>query len=227
MGTRRRTKSETLFPGSPSTRMVPGGPTPPEGGRATGPIRGDLDSDATRSGNGSASHPDRTLTRCDIGDGTRWHTVVVFDVPGDPIAQPRHRSDERGRIYTPGTADAWKDQVRASCVEALALTTGVGSLPGDGPFLLGLEFRFARPKSHWRTGRYAGRLRDRAPRFHTQKPDFDNLAKAATDALGAWKDLPPLVWFDDAAVVGSYVVKSWAGRGERSGVRVVISRWEP
>jgi crossover junction endodeoxyribonuclease RusA len=44
-------------------------------------------------------------------------------------------------------------------------------------------FVFPRPKSHYRTGRYAGQLRTNAPRWCEVKPDADKLARAIGDAL--------------------------------------------
>jgi hypothetical protein len=61
-----------------------------------------------------------------------------------------------------------------------------------GPVRVDLCFYFARPKSHFRTGKFAGVLRDDAPKWHTTKPDRDNLEKAVLDALtqvgGFWQD---------------------------------------
>lgn len=52
-----------------------------------------------------------------------------------------------------------------------------------GPLELHVTFYFPRPKSHYRTGRLAGVLKDAAPDFHTAKPDADKLLRAIGDAL--------------------------------------------
>ena len=44
-------------------------------------------------------------------------------------------------------------------------------------------FVFPRPKSHYRTGRYADLLREDAPVWCATKPDADKLARAIGDAL--------------------------------------------
>ena len=45
------------------------------------------------------------------------------------------------------------------------------------------RFVFARPKSHYRTGRNSHLLRDDAPAFKTSAPDLDKLQRALGDAL--------------------------------------------
>jgi crossover junction endodeoxyribonuclease RusA len=75
-------------------------------------------------------------------------------------------------------------------------------------------FTFPRPKSHYRTGRNAGLLRDGAPAWHSQKPDADKLARGLLDALtlaGIWKD--------DSQVFALTVQKRW---GECAGTDVEI-----
>ena len=155
-----------------------------------------------------------------------WTLRLLIDAIGAPAPEPRPRSaGHRRGVYVPETAHVWKHQVRAACVLALSETPpGLAELvlPTFAVFGVDLEFRFARPKSHWRTGRNAGRLRDRAPRGHFQTPDIDNLVKAALDALGAWDDLPSLVWLDDSHVVWVTAGKRWALLGETAGAEIRV-----
>lgn len=74
-----------------------------------------------------------------------------------------------------------------------------------------LVFAFERPKSHYRTGRYAHLLRDDAPERHLQDPDVDKLERAILDALTgvAYKD------DNEVDVVGKQ--KRWAPRESREG----------
>ncbi len=46
-----------------------------------------------------------------------------------------------------------------------------------------LYFTMPRPKSHYRTGKFAGLLKDTAPDRHISKPDTDNLVKYVLDVL--------------------------------------------
>ncbi len=88
-------------------------------------------------------------------------------------------------MYTPDTADEWKQAVIAAAKKHMA--------PGgySGALVVRVVFSLARPKSHYSTGRRAGKVKPSAPTEPTGKPDVDNLLKSTLDALttaGAWKD---------------------------------------
>lgn len=73
------------------------------------------------------------------------------------------------------------------------------------PVFVMLGFLFARPRSHYGTGRNASILKASAPAYKSTKPDVDKLARAVLDALTgivfvddsqvasltAWKDFGP------------------------------------
>jgi Holliday junction resolvase RusA-like endonuclease len=129
--------------------------------------------------------------------------ILDFFVAGEPKAQPRPKATARGkfvRIYTPSTADDWKNAVRARAKLALMDLGVEGLIPPHVPLFAVAVFRFPRPKSHWVGGRPGGKLKPTAPTWHTQTPDADNLLKAVLDALGRFQDAPRLVWTDDAQV---------------------------
>lgn len=121
-----------------------------------------------------------------------------FFAHGIPKGQPRARAVVRGKhagVFDPGTADGWKaivrDASRAVKPKDVILT----------PVLVSIGFVFARPNSHLNT---KGAIKPAAPRYHTQKPDLDNLAKAVLDALtneGWWKD--------DAQIYTLTLTRSW------------------
>lgn len=126
-------------------------------------------------------------------------TPIQFFAQGIPKGQPRPKAFARGghaAVYDPGTAEGWKGQV------ALAAKPFLKSLLADHPPLtLKLDFWMPRPKGHYG----AKGLKLNAPKYHTGKPDADNLAKAVMDALtqlGIWKD--------DAIVVDLRVKKYYA-----------------
>lgn len=85
-------------------------------------------------------------------------------------------------------------------------------------------FYFPRPKSHFRTGKNAGLLRESAPDLHTQKPDLGKLVRLVEDALTG------IVWKDDAQVfqytAGPY--KGWINpwdEKQRPRAEIEIGDW--
>jgi len=106
-------------------------------------------------------------------------------VAGLPKGQPRPRAFARHgmvRMYDPATAEGWKSAIAAEWKASAPSRPQISEAVA-----LKLEFYFPRPKAHFcKSG-----LRLSAPRWHTQKPDADNLAKAVMDALsqiGVWRD---------------------------------------
>lgn len=70
---------------------------------------------------------------------------------------------------------------RAHVISTLAENWGRDPL--TGPVRVSVVFTFARPKSHYGTGRNADRLKDAAPEFHTQPADVDKLSRLLLDSL--------------------------------------------
>lgn len=119
--------------------------------------------------------------------------AIEFFVAGEPKGQPRARSfvlrGKNGkpimtkdgqpivRNYDPSTAEGWKAQIATAAKDLVPFPAL------DGPVRVDEFFVFRRPKSHYRTGRLSGVLRDDAPDWHEGKPDRDNLDKAVLDAL--------------------------------------------
>ncbi len=151
---------------------------------------------------------------------------IIFTVVGKPITQGSKKSVpiycgptgaktpvvKDGRMMTRVINDnpklsGWRQEV-AQAAKAVY----------SGPLLIGavqlrLDFTFPRPKSHYRTGRYAGQLRATAPDCMTTKPDSLKLGRAIEDALTG------VVWRDDSQIVRHVINK---GYGERAEVAVVI-----
>jgi len=104
---------------------------------------------------------------------------------GEPKAQKRHRSTRVGKFtrqYDPSAKDK---------EDFLATLQGLApKVPYDEPLMVQVIFYFQRPKTHFGTGRNAGKLKASAPRWHTKKPDKDNLEKMVYDALNKvfWRD---------------------------------------
>lgn len=138
--------------------------------------------------------------------------MISFFVKGDPKGQPRPRAFARGGhagVYDPGTADAWKMEIRAS-----ASSVPAGEKRKDRPVDLIMTFYFRRPKNDYKKD---GSLKPSAPTYHTIRPDVDNLAKAVMDAMthcGFWKD--------DSQVIRLEVIKRWAQGNLEPGVNVEL-----
>lgn len=126
--------------------------------------------------------------------------TIQFFVPGDPKGQPRARRGAGKHMYTPDTANGFKE-----CIYAVA-REHTPKVPLTGPVSMTVTAVFARPKSHYGTGKNADKLRSDAPHYHTSKPDRDNVEKAILDALtrlGFWKD--------DAQVCDGRMTKIYEG----------------
>lgn len=141
---------------------------------------------------------------------------VEFFVPGVPLPQPRPRAramrTSRGHIaqvYDVGTTDGWKKMI---------LVYAMQNRP-DAPvlhpaaFSVRIIFHMPRPKYHLQA---PGILKDGAPHKHIVKPDADNLAKCAIDALTD----TGLFWHDDGAVQELYLAKQYS---LHPGIHITIS----
>lgn len=89
--------------------------------------------------------------------------------------------------------------------------------PWECPIVLTLRFTLERPKSHYRTGVNANKLKDSAPIAPTSKPDTTKLCRGVEDALTG------ILWKDDAQIVTQYVSKRYG----RPGVVIEISEYAP
>ena len=128
-----------------------------------------------------------------------YHLTIL----GEPKSQLRARATRRGKhagIHeNPKSAQA-KANIRVIVQE---------QAPEEfltGPLCVNIEFCFGRPKSHYGTGKNAGKLKWNAPYWHTKKPDRDNLDKLVLDALTG------VFWKDDAIVCEGRITKHYDER---------------
>lgn len=133
---------------------------------------------------------------------TRW----TFLVQGRPKAQPRPKAFRRGdraSVYDPGTAAGWKAAIVAASIPIRP------QQPLTGCIAIELTFQLPRPKS----------LPKRMPGvvYCPKKPDWDNLAKAAVDAMteAGW-------WRDDGQIVHAVVRKFYHALDQRPSMLVVL-----
>jgi crossover junction endodeoxyribonuclease RusA len=113
--------------------------------------------------------------------------VITIEVRGLPAPQGSKRHVGHGIMVESSKAvGPWREAVRAETQRVMQ-----DHFQLKGPVSLVATFRLPRPKSHYRTGRNAGQVRETAPRHPSGRPDLDKLQRALLDGLtegGAWAD---------------------------------------
>ena len=140
---------------------------------------------------------------------------IRFTVPAVPVAQPRPRAvafNGSARVFGAPKSHA-VHAFKASCRLAAERARPWPSPPLLGPLAVELTFIMPRPKLPKKAG--AGRLP------HSKRPDFDNLEKAAVDALTG------LTWKDDSQLCDVRTTKWIAAADEAPHVEVTIRRLDP
>jgi len=143
--------------------------------------------------------------------------IHTFRIP-KPVGKKRPRftvskKTGRGKAYDVNQADESK-------MLLFCLNQWGSREPIVGAVRLDAEFVFARPKSHYGTGRNAGTLKASAPVYHTQKIDVDNGYKIILDALNG------VIYKDDAQVIGGELLKRWGYAGEPDGIVLTLTELE-
>jgi Holliday junction resolvase RusA-like endonuclease len=144
-------------------------------------------------------------------------TSIRFTVAGVPAPQGSKTvaRSSSGRSFVrednPET-EPWRNAVAAAAVEAMG-----GREPLGNPLYVEVTFRFARTQDHYRSGRHAGELKDRAPTYKPKRPDLDKLVRALGDAITG------IVCVDDAQIVELYAVKCFGSPG----MDVYVTEIEP
>lgn len=126
--------------------------------------------------------------------------TITFEVPGQPVPQPRPRVSTiggRGRAYVPA-----KHAIHSyrQAVQLVATTSGWEAGPTDDSLAVWVDWYFERPKSHYTAKGLSKRARKRP------RGDADNLLKGVLDAItdsGAF-------WVDDDQVVETHTSKRYA-----------------
>jgi Holliday junction resolvase RusA-like endonuclease len=99
-----------------------------------------------------------------------------FDVDFPPTSLKRHRHTKFGNhTYDPSAGE--KKEFLKKLVPTLPKT------PLSKPIKAELYFYEVRPKSHYRTGKYAGELKPAAPKYNVVRKDIDNFVKFVFDSL--------------------------------------------
>lgn len=136
---------------------------------------------------------------------------IEFRVYGLPAAQGSKRHVGNGVMVESSKAvKPWRQDVSAAAIEA----KGEDYRPFTGPVTVTATYFFARPKSHYRTGRHADELRESAPAWVATKPDIEKVVRATHDALTTAG-----IWRDDAQVVNVHAIKAYGIPGAHIHIR--------
>lgn len=131
--------------------------------------------------------------------GERGVRLLIFDVPGDPVAKGRARArviNGRATLYTPRETVEYERHVAWCAKAALA-----GQAVPRAPMKVTLDIQLDVPKS-WSGKRRAAALAGQI--VPTSKPDASNVLKAVEDACNE------IVYPDDSHIVSLVVDKRFA-----------------
>ena len=139
---------------------------------------------------------------------------LIFGVHGMPGAQGSKRHVGNGiMVESSAKVKPWRADVREEAEKAKTLNPDWCG-PIDDAVEVTIVFRFARPKSHFGTGRNAAVLKPSAPRWPTSRQlgDADKLARSSLDALTSAG-----VFTDDSLVVDLRSIKRYCDPQEAPG----------
>ena len=105
-------------------------------------------------------------------------TEINLTILGKPIPLSRTGHGQFGGKYFSAPTSRQIGLV----VDAWERAGGI-RFPDDSPLHLTCTFCYERPKSHFGTGRNAGKLKDSAPSFPIGPADVDNLVKLLMESL--------------------------------------------
>jgi len=154
---------------------------------------------------------------------------LVILVYGTPAPQGSKRHVGHGvMVESSAKVKPWRADVRQAALEAMA--TSPWWEPAADRLLMHVTFALPRPRSHYRTGKFAHLLRDNAPAYHATKPDIDKLIRSTCDALTSAG-----VYADDSRVCQVFATKVYPSTVaryplpfllDRPGALIVLSRCE-
>lgn len=135
-----------------------------------------------------------------------------IEVSSPPVPKARPRLGKGGRVFTPRTTELAEHRIR----QAWLMSGFACSQDYAGPLYVEVLVRVARRVGHFGSGRNASRLLPSAPRWPAVRPDLDNYAKTALDALRG------VAFQDDGQIVRLYLAKVYARDGEVPGWRIGV-----
>jgi Holliday junction resolvase RusA-like endonuclease len=136
-----------------------------------------------------------------VAAGLRPEPAITITAVGLPAPQGSKSHVGNGvMIESSKKVKPWRQDVKHA---ALDIAEARDWVTLDGPLAVSMVFTFARPKSHYRTGRNAHLLRDAAPSRPHGMPDLSKIVRSTEDALTG------VVWKDDARVVEYVRLGKW------------------
>ncbi len=129
-----------------------------------------------------------------------------MEIQGNPIPQQRHRHFKFG-TYDPCKKDKEKFLIKA--LKDYNYNKNFNHLPLLNAIHISIKFYMKRPKSHYRTGKYEGIVKDQWIKIpHTKKPDIDNLIKYVLDSLSGQNGF----FLDDNQIYTIYAEKLYSDK---------------
>ena len=125
----------------------------------------------------------------------------MLEIKGNPKPQQRHRHFKFG-TYDPSKKDKQDFLVKAKQSHKI-------DIPLLTPLYMNIQFYMKRPKSHYRTGKFTGYIKEKWIKLpHTKKPDIDNLIKFVMDSLSGHNGF----FLDDNQIVSIYAEKIYSDK---------------
>lgn len=144
-----------------------------------------------------------------------WSGHVVLHGKPEPQGSKRafvnKKTGKAALVDAKASTRVWRDDLSKVMLAKRPPT------PLGGSVAVTLSVYLARPKSHFGTGRNAGKLKPSAPLYAPTKPDLDKIQRAVGDAgTGIW-------WVDDGQIVEWHALKFYAQPGEGGRVEVWVT----
>lgn len=114
----------------------------------------------------------------------------------------------------------WRREVEGAAIHAMkdaGFAEDDQVVPFDGLVCVTMEFFWARPKTHYGTGKNERLLKDSAPAAPGKAPDLGKQARAIQDAM------TKIVYLDDSKIVSEVHVKRYVHAWEREYVVVTVA----
>lgn len=141
--------------------------------------------------------------------------AVKFTVLGEPVPWGVGRNPKTGDRFVPNR----QARARGNVMDAYYRNVPArGLVPKNQPITVEYRFFTARPAYHYGSGRNAGIVKDRYLSARpTGRPDLDNCAKLATDALTG------VAWADDDQIVSLTASKDYTEDQPRTEIRIFFT----
>jgi Holliday junction resolvase RusA-like endonuclease len=138
---------------------------------------------------------------------------IALIVPGKPQQWSRASRGQNGPSFTPANVVQQMDRLHIAWER-----DGKRRFPDDTPLQLHAGFFYERPKSHYRTGKFTGILKDGLEDVEPiGRPDIDNLVKLIGDTLGSH------AFDDDSRVTVGGQIKAYLPRGTGPFTKAVLA----